>query len=79
MALQGERSYRGLAEASIDMLKRLSNLGWIVAFVALCVFWIFEVVRATHQSELARATGANWVCPIAGECGPAGTPGLGRW
>jgi hypothetical protein len=83
MALQGECSYRRLAEARIDMLKRLSNLGWIVAFVALCVFWIFEVVRATHQSELARAArpsqGGNWICPIAGECGPAGTPGLGRW
>jgi hypothetical protein len=63
----------------IDMLRRLSNLGWIVAFVALCVFWISEVVRATRQSELARATGANWVCPIAGNCGPPGTPGLGRW
>jgi hypothetical protein len=61
------------------MLKRLSNVGWIVAFVALCVFWISEVVRATRQSEMARAQGADWICPIAGDCGPAGTPGLGRW
>jgi len=60
------------------MRQRLINLGWIAAFVALCVFWISEVVRASRQSE-TRATGADWVCPIAGNCGPAGTPGLGRW
>jgi hypothetical protein len=63
-----------LPEARIDMLKRLGNLGWIVAFVALCVFYISEVVRASHHSETA-----NWICPIAGKCGPPGTPGLGRW
>jgi hypothetical protein len=65
------------------MLKRLGNLGWIVAFVALCVFYISEVVRAAHRSESAGTTppaqGANWICPIAGKCGPPGTPGLGRW
>jgi hypothetical protein len=72
-----------IVRARIDMLKRLSNLGWIAAFVALCVFWVSEVARATRNSELARATrdsqGTNWICPIAGKCGPAGTPGLGRW
>jgi hypothetical protein len=61
------------------MLRQLTNIGCIVAFVALCGFYVSEVVRATRQSELARATGGNWVCPIAGNCGPAGTPGLGRW
>jgi hypothetical protein len=60
------------------MLKRLSNIGWIVAFLALCAFYISEVVRASRQPEPA-ASGADWVCPIAGKCGPAGTPGLGRW
>jgi hypothetical protein len=60
------------------MLKRLGNIGWIVAFVALCVFYVSQVVRATRLSETAR-DGTNWVCPIAGKCGPAGTPGLGRW
>jgi len=56
------------------MLKRLSNIGWIAAFVALCVFYVSQVISA----ETAR-DGANWVCPIVGKCGPAGTPGLGRW
>lgn len=60
------------------MLKRLSNLGWIAAFVALCAFYISQVVRATHHSATAR-DGGSWICPIAGKCGPAGTPGLGRW
>jgi len=60
------------------MLRQLTNIGCIVAFVALCVFYVFEVVRATRLSE-AKAAGGNWVCPIAGNCGPAGTPGLGRW
>jgi hypothetical protein len=58
------------------MLKRLSNIGWIVAFLALCAFYVSEVVRASREPA---ATGADWVCPIAGKCGPAGTPGLGRW
>jgi hypothetical protein len=65
---------RGLAKARTYMLKRLSNIGWIAAFVALCVFYVSQVIRA----ETARDN-ANWVCPIVGKCGPAGTPGLGRW
>ena len=60
------------------MFRRLGDIVSIVAFVALCVLYVSEVVRATRQSEAASA-GANWVCPIAGKCGPAGTPGLGRW
>ena len=76
MAFAAE-GFAGSVEARTHMLKRLSNLGWIVAFVALCGFWISQVVLATHRSELAQ--GANWICPIAGKCGPAGTPGLGRW
>jgi hypothetical protein len=68
----------GSPGARVNMLKRLSNIGWIVAFVALCVFYVSQVVRATRLSETAR-DGTNWVCPIAGKCGPAGTPGLGRW
>ena len=63
------------------MSKRLRDIGWIVAFVALCAFWTFEVIRATqHHAELAaQAQGSGWVCPIAGSCGPPGTPGLGKW
>jgi hypothetical protein len=75
--------FRTRPEAHVNMLRRLSNLGWIAAFVVLCAFYISQVVRATHHSELAKETtpteGAPWVCPIAGKCGPAGTPGLGRW
>jgi hypothetical protein len=72
--LPGARRARGTP----DMLRRLGNIGWIVAFVVLCVFYVSQVVRATRLSETAR-DGASWVCPIAGKCGPAGTPGLGRW
>jgi hypothetical protein len=60
------------------MFSRLSSIVSIVAFVALCAFYVAEVVRATRQSATAPDGGA-WVCPIAGKCGPAGTPGLGRW
>jgi hypothetical protein len=62
------------------MSKRLRDIGWIVAFLALCAAWISEVIRASHHAELkAQSQGGGWVCPIAGECGPPGTPGLGRW
>jgi hypothetical protein len=63
------------------MSKRLRDIGWIVAFLVLCAGWTSEVIRASRQSELAGAAaqGSGWICPIAGRCGPAGTPGLGRW
>jgi hypothetical protein len=57
--------------------KRLSNAVWIAAFVALCAGYGFAVVRATYLAP-PRANDA-WICPIAGKCGPPGTPGLGRW
>ena len=59
------------------MLKRWRDIGWIVAFLALCAAWGSELIRATHRAGLAEEAG--WVCPIAGKCGPAGTPRLGRW
>jgi hypothetical protein len=58
------------------MLDRLKAAAWIVAFIAVCAVWAHEVVRASHKAELAQGP---WICPIAGQCGPAGTPGLGRW
>jgi hypothetical protein len=63
------------------MLKRLRDIGWIVAFLALCALWVAEVIRASHRADLAKATAEEpgWICPIAGRCGPAGTPRLGRW
>jgi hypothetical protein len=53
-------------------------MGWIVAFAALCGFYVLQVIRASHRTDNAPES-ATWVCPIAGKCGPAGTPGLGRW
>jgi hypothetical protein len=60
------------------MLERLQNAGWIVAFVALCVVWGYEVMNASQKSRAHDRKGI-WICPILGKCGPAGTPGLGRW
>ena len=59
------------------MFERLKNAGWIAAFIVLCVVWGYEVVNATRHSRAQNA--GVWICPIAGNCGPAGTPGLGRW
>jgi len=61
------------------MSQRLRNIGWVVAFLALCAVWISEVIRASHNAQINAQSQAPWVCPIAGRCGPAGTPGLGRW
>jgi hypothetical protein len=63
------------------MLKQLRDIGWIVAFLALCAFYVSEVMRASRHAELAKGASEEpgWICPIAGRCGPAGTPGLGRW
>src|SRR5262245_20522134 len=60
------------------MLKALGHAGWIVAFVALCAIWGYEVMNASRQSPSHGYTDI-WICPILGKCGPAGTPGLGRW
>jgi hypothetical protein len=60
------------------MLRGLTNAGWIVAFVVLCAVWGYEVMKASRRPQPHTYTGI-WVCPILGKCGPAGTPGLGRW
>ena len=63
-----------------DMLSRVKAAGWIVAFAALCAVWTYEVVLASrNQQGNLQASTAPWICPIAGRCGPPGTPGLGRW
>jgi hypothetical protein len=57
-------------------MQRVRNALWIIAFAALCAGWGYELTRAVaHQ----RAAAVPWICPIAGQCGPAETPGLGRW
>jgi len=62
------------------MWRTLTNGISILAFLILGVLFINEVLRATRvQQAAARAGGAPWICPIAGQCGPPGTPGLGQW
>jgi hypothetical protein len=67
------------------MRRYLENAAWIAAFVVLCAIFIYQVVDATRAQKAAAAArqsgapGAPWVCPIVGQCGPPGTPGLGKW
>jgi len=63
------------------MRRYLENGFWIVVFLILCAVFIAQVIGATQaQRDAASARsagqGAPWVCPILGQCGPAGTPGL---
>jgi len=57
------------------MLEYLKKAGWIVAFVVVCAFWGIQVMNASRPHD----DGGIWICPILGKCGPAGTPGLGKW
>ena len=67
------------------MWRTLTNGISIIAFLFLCALFINEVFKATRaQQNAARAAEESggtrpWVCPIAGQCGPPGTPGLGQW
>jgi hypothetical protein len=58
------------------MLRHLQNVGWMAAFVVLCAIWGYEVMKASTRAYKHTDI---WICPILGKCGPAGTPGLGRW
>jgi hypothetical protein len=67
------------------MWRTLANGIWIIAFLILGALFINEIVKATRaQQNAARAAEGSggtgpWICPIAGQCGPPGTPGLGQW
>jgi hypothetical protein len=68
------------------MRRKMEQAGWIVVFLLLVAGFVRQIAKATdeqHSAALAAAQspapGAPWVCPIAGQCGPPGTPGLGRW
>jgi hypothetical protein len=67
------------------MWRKLESAGWIVAFLLFAASFVGQIVKATneqHNAAIATASspsGMPWVCPIAGQCGPPGTPGLGRW
>jgi hypothetical protein len=68
------------ADAGRGIWWYLTNAAWIIVFAVLCAFFIYEVNKATQQqTRAASGQGEVWVCPILGRCGPAGTPGLGRW
>jgi hypothetical protein len=67
-----------MPKLSPSVRKYLSNAAWIAAFVAICVGWTLEVLRAPYRAAPSGGNGA-WICPIAGNCGPPGTPGLGKW
>jgi hypothetical protein len=50
------------------MSERLRDIGWIVAFLALCAAWISEVTRATHRAELKRDGFSSNRHPALGYC-----------
>jgi hypothetical protein len=66
------------------MRRTLEQAGWIVLFLLIAVGFVGQIVKATNAQHeaapvAAQSPGVPWVCPIAGRCGPPGTPGLGRW
>jgi hypothetical protein len=68
------------------MRRHLEHAAWIAAFLLLFAIFINQIVGATRAqyaaakaAERSAGQGMPWVCPIAGQCGPPGTPGLGRW
>ena len=61
------------------LLRFLDNAGWVAAFVAVCAIWGYQVTQATKHSPPPHPDAGRWICPILGNCGPPGTPNIGRW